>query len=338
MKIKWTQQEIDFIIKYYNQKGPKFTATQLKRTITSVMAKAKHLKIIVQTKRRWNESETLFLKENYTTYGPLYISEKLNRTLPGVKHRAKLLNLETYNKKPKISKIDLEKLVKLSYCFSDLIKKLEHKISTVTINKYILEYNINISHFDPYKLQRARAGSIIIAKPLVECLLNGTNIQSNDLKKRLYKEGLKLRICELCGQGEEWQGKHMSLILDHKNGINNDNRIENLRIVCPNCNATLDTHCGKNIKYDNKNHCIDCNKEIKRKQKRCKDCNKKACVLKPRPNKRKVERPPFSQLKQEIDEFGYSATGRKYNVSDNAIRHWERMYEKYGDPSEVIAT
>jgi hypothetical protein len=45
-------------------------------------------------------------------------------------------------------------------------------------------------------------------------------------------------------QGEEWVGKKMSLILDHINGVNNDNRIEN-RIVCPNCNATLDTHCGK---------------------------------------------------------------------------------------------
>jgi hypothetical protein len=40
-------------------------------------------------------------------------------------------------------------------------------------------------------------------------------------------------------------GKKMSLILDHINGVNNDNRIENIRIVCPNCNATLDTHCGK---------------------------------------------------------------------------------------------
>jgi hypothetical protein len=42
-------------------------------------------------------------------------------------------------------------------------------------------------------------------------------------------------------------GKKMSLILDHINGVYNDNRIENLRIVCPNCNATLPTHCGKNM-------------------------------------------------------------------------------------------
>ena len=58
-----------------------------------------------------------------------------------------------------------------------------------------------------------------------------------------YKEGIKKRKCELCGQGEEWNGKHMSLILDHINGNPNDNRLENLQIVCPNCNATLPTHC-----------------------------------------------------------------------------------------------
>lgn len=64
------------------------------------------------------------------------------------------------------------------------------------------------------------------------------------LKRRLYKEGLKQRRCELCGQNEVWRGRAMALILDHVNGVHDDNRLQNLRIVCPNCNATLDTHCG----------------------------------------------------------------------------------------------
>ena len=53
--------------------------------------------------------------------------------------------------------------------------------------------------------------------------------------------------CSICGQEPWWQNKELTLILDHKSGINNDNRLENLRWVCPNCNQQLDTTNGKNI-------------------------------------------------------------------------------------------
>ena len=84
-------------------------------------------------------------------------------------------------------------------------------------------------------------------KPIDYWLQNGTKIGSSKLKERLYKEGLKEKKCEKCGLNENWNGEHMSLILDHINGINNDNRIVNLQIVCPNCNATLPTHCRGNL-------------------------------------------------------------------------------------------
>ena len=104
----------------------------------------------------------------------------------------------------------------------------------------------------------------------------------------------------------------MSLILDHINGISDDNRIENLRIVCPNCNASLSTHGGKNIK----------NKSSKKSK--IKKHNKNDSSIK----QRKVKRPPYNQLVGEVKELGYSATGRKYGVSDNAIRKWIKFYEK----------
>jgi hypothetical protein len=126
----------------------------------------------------------------------------------------------------------------------------------------------------------------------------GKRIDGSKLKKQLYNEGLKKPICELCGQDEIWQGKKMSLILDHINGVNIDNRLENLRIVCPNCDATLDTFCSKNR-----------TKVLK--------------VKKERPTK-KVS---LTQLYMDLEsEKSYVAVGKKYGVSDNAIRKWFKSY------------
>jgi hypothetical protein len=76
-------------------------------------------------------------------------------------------------------------------------------------------------------------------RPLEEILVDNSTYSRSNLKMRLYEEGLKEPRCELCGQGENWRGKYMGMILDHINGVRNDNRLENLQIVCPNCAATL---------------------------------------------------------------------------------------------------
>jgi 5-methylcytosine-specific restriction endonuclease McrA len=52
----------------------------------------------------------------------------------------------------------------------------------------------------------------------------------------------------LCGQQPMWNGKQLVLILDHINGINNDNRLENLRLLCPNCNSQTPTFAGRNAR------------------------------------------------------------------------------------------
>jgi hypothetical protein len=69
--------------------------------------------------------------------------------------------------------------------------------------------------------------------------------QSHKLKNRLLQEGIKIHQCECCNI-LEWQGKPTPLELDHINGINYDNRLENLRLLCPNCHAQTPTYRGKN--------------------------------------------------------------------------------------------
>lgn len=109
-----------------------------------------------------------------------------------------------------------------------------------TLDRYVKLYNLDISTFIKHDVLYKKK------TPIEDILVQNSNFSRTHLKKKLYNENYKKRKCELCGQDENWNGKHMSLILDHINGIWNDNRIENLRIVCPNCNATLDTHAGKN--------------------------------------------------------------------------------------------
>jgi 5-methylcytosine-specific restriction endonuclease McrA len=85
-------------------------------------------------------------------------------------------------------------------------------------------------------------------KPIDELLVENSIYQSFKLKNRLLKEGLKDHKCEICGI-TEWMGKLTPLELDHINGNNKDNRIENLRVICPNCHAQTETYRGKNKKF-----------------------------------------------------------------------------------------
>lgn len=70
----------------------------------------------------------------------------------------------------------------------------------------------------------------------------------HNIKARVLKNKLIPYICSICGSLPIWQKKSMPLILDHINGINNDNRIENLRFVCSNCDSQLETYKSRNRK------------------------------------------------------------------------------------------
>lgn len=84
-------------------------------------------------------------------------------------------------------------------------------------------------------------------KPIEYYLTENSHHQSHKLKKRLMAEGLKQHKCECCGI-TEWNGKPAPIELDHINGNHHDNRLENLRILCPNCHAQTDTYRAKNKK------------------------------------------------------------------------------------------
>jgi hypothetical protein len=170
-------------------------------------------------------------------------------------------------------------------------------------------------------------------RPLGDVLVPDSNYNRGNLKRRLLRSGLLEPRCELCGQDEQWRGRRMSLVLDHINGVSNDHRIENLRMVCPNCAATLETHCGRNLPRER--ICPGCGQAFVPVGIRHRYCSQKCWgVVRskelrgvPAPERRKVERPSYEQLMDDVASTSFVAIGRKYGVSDNAIRKWIRWYE-----------
>lgn len=237
-------------------------------------------------------------------------------------------------RRPRYSESELRDAVAASLSWAETLRRLGYCPTGGnwrTLKKRTADLGISTAHFDPYAAARGPHRSRRI--PLDAILVEGSTYSRSNLKQRLYGAGLKKRLCELCGAGELWHGERMSLILDHVNGVRDDNRLANLRIVCPNCAATFATHCGRNGRETvEARTCVRCEAEFVPKYRRQRYCSRDCGTRWDRRGiklvkARKVDRPDRQQLLREVDELGYCAAGRKYGVSDNAVRKWLRAYE-----------
>jgi hypothetical protein len=184
------------------------------------------------------------------------------------------------------------------------------------------------------------------------------------LKKRLLKDGILENKCKICGQEPIWQGKPLVMVLDHINGISDDNRLGNLRLLCPHCNSQTSTFCGRNVQLNRtaKRYCKDCKKLLVRKTSHyCTNCSKKHTEFREDLNdehdantnicsycqrqfttkeqkqkfcsykcyflsERKSTRPSKDELESLIKKMSWVALGKKFNVSDNAVKKWAKQY------------
>ena len=140
----------------------------------------------------------------------------------------------------------LAQVVADSYSLGECLSRLGLSFtgnSRVKLRSALVEFGLSTAHFRPNgRSVETKAAS---AKQLAEHLVLGSSITSSSLKRKLWDAGMLPRACQECGQGEEWNGKRLVLQLDHINGNRRDNRIGNLRILCPNCHTQTHTFAGR---------------------------------------------------------------------------------------------
>jgi len=144
----------------------------------------------------------------------------------------------------------LTEAVMSSYSYRNVIKQLglvPAGGNYQQVKEYIIKLNLDTSHFTGKVWNSGLKINSSQGKSIYELLVNGSKTQSNVLKKRLYRAGIKKPKCELCGWDTKSIDGRIPVELYHINGNRHDNRLENLRILCPNCHSLQSTHRGKNI-------------------------------------------------------------------------------------------
>jgi len=116
-----------------------------------------------------------------------------------------------------------------------------------TVRLAIRRLGLDTSHWQRIGWRRGCSTPVVQARPLDAVLVRNSSCTCRrSLKRRLVKAGLLTYSCALCGLSD-WRGRALSLDLDHINGDDTDNRLENLRFLCPNCHSQTPTYCGRNI-------------------------------------------------------------------------------------------
>ena len=143
----------------------------------------------------------------------------------------------------------LEEAARTSKSYRQVLKRLglrEAGGNYDQVKKYIREHNIRVTHFTGMAWNKGMKGIGRPIIPLEKILVQGSTFQSFKLKKRLFKAGLKTQECEECHWAKVSEDGYLPLELDHINGDRHDNRLTNLRVLCPNCHSLKPTHRGRN--------------------------------------------------------------------------------------------
>lgn len=229
------------------------------------------------------------------------------------------------------SKEELQEFVNQSNSYRDLLKLLGYISSngnTYKIVKSRIEaFGINTSHFSEYNHIERCPENIFI---------KNSNASQAVLRRWYLKGNYTLYECAICKLPAIWQDKPLTLTLDHIDGDSRNDELSNLRWICPNCDRQLPTYSMGKRRLEQKQkrniekyYCVKCGiNEVKNPNSQCRSCaSKQENSL-----KYNISR---DELKKDIRIMPMVQVGKKYNISDTAIRKWCEYHNLPKKKSEI---
>lgn len=223
------------------------------------------------------------------------------------------------------TKEELQEAASNSVSVADMLRYFHLRASGgnhTAMSRRLYNMEVDTSHFLGQAHSRGKIGAN--RKSPEEVLTqrkSGSRVDSKQMRRVLQEAGVPLK-CVKCGVRDTYNSLPITLHVDHINADFLDNRLENLRFLCPNCHSQQETTSSgwaghphnKNRETKPLKTCVSCSVAIKSSSTRCNTCANR------RSRQDKITWPPLEDLLHLVETTSYSSAGRELGVSDNAVR------------------